>query len=96
MNDQYVGLRAYHTVVRLIRTLQLRLDRDDIILLIYLNHPVNLRRIAHQLDSARIHHALIRVAVLGEVVEHNVRNRRTAGSLMPESYVRSISNVWVI
>lgn len=65
-----------------IRTLQLRLYRSDIVLLVDLDHAVDLRRGAHQFDRARIRHARGGVAVVGEPVEEDIRDSQAAGSLV--------------
>lgn len=47
----------------------------------HFQHPVHLRRTAHKLHCAGVHHSERRVAVLGEVVEKDIWDCETTRSL---------------
>lgn len=47
----------------------------------HFQHPVHLRRTAHKLHRAGVHHSERRVAVLGEVVEKDIRDCETTRAL---------------
>lgn len=64
-----------------IRPRQFRLNRNNILLALNLNHPIDLGSIPHQLNRTSVHHAHRRIAVLGKVIKEDVRDRETAGGL---------------
>lgn len=64
---------------------QFALDIQHIALTLHLNHAIHLRRIAHQLHCASVHHARRRVAVLRQIIKHDIRHGETARWLLSES-----------
>lgn len=70
MNQPHIISHHYYSL----RPCQLLLDRYYILLTLHLDHAIHLGRIAHQFHGSSVHHASVRVAILGQIVEEDVRD----------------------
>lgn len=93
---QCANIHSVHSLTVMVTSIfprQLALNIQHIALTLHLNDAIHLRRVAHQLHGASIHHARRRIAVLRQIIQHDIRHGETARRLSSHDQYPTIPNV---